>query len=391
MSQQEHIDQQRVEFRLQVLRQLGAGLEESHALLAYNANPFHAPAQEVVLPPPDEPFVAAWREYAGLVQRTGTLRSLEKYLPHLRFPVEAGISQTAAYQRATLHGLPPAPDETWPGLGLAAPEQCEVEIYPSHAGAIATVTAAVRDDFVRLVQAFGRKNEPEPIPLSMGALMISGYRNWDRVHRLRAAHDPATATRLLQDRFSYQDRFILLSREFYSGVRPEQIGLDEAEWRQASWYLRREHEVTHYFCRRILGAMRNNLFDEMMADYAGIVCACGRFRSDWLLLFLGLERFPRYRPGARLENYRGSPPLDDRGFELLQRLVYRAAVALEQFDGGLRTAGARPDEWPIAITAISTLSLEELASTRALPLLHEAWSRAHSLLKFQPQQAEVLS
>lgn len=46
------------------------------------------------------------------------------------------------------------------------------------------------------------------------------------------------------------------------------------------------------------------MLDELIADYAGIVAAWGRYRADWFLRFVGLEDYPRYREGGRLQNYR---------------------------------------------------------------------------------------
>ena len=69
-----------------------------------------------------------------------------------------------------------------------------------------------------------------------------------------------------------------------------------------------EHECAHYLTKRVTGSMSNNLLDELLADYVGIVAAAGTYRGDWALEFLGLEDYPAYRNGARLQNYRGSPP-----------------------------------------------------------------------------------
>ncbi len=75
--------------------------------------------------------------------------------------------------------------------------------------------------------------------------------------------------------------------------------------------------------------MRNSLLDELIADWAGITAAAGRFRADWFLRFMGLEEEGRYRAGGRLENYRGKPPLSDGAFKVLQSLVRNAARKLE--------------------------------------------------------------
>jgi hypothetical protein len=90
----------------------------------------------------------------------------------------------------------------------------------------------------------------------------------------------------------YQDRLIILSAGPYSNVTASNLGLTETEWQQLSLKIRLEHESTHYFTRRFFGSMRNNIADELIADYRGIVAALGYYRSDWFLHFVGLESFP---------------------------------------------------------------------------------------------------
>jgi hypothetical protein len=305
------------------------------------------------------------------VRQSGTLRSLERYFVQLRFPVQAGMSLSREYIDVTQFGSYSVSNEKWRGLALSRPDLCSVDIYPTPAGHIGTISSAVRGDFVLLVQAFGHKNEPVPLPPSMGALMVAGYRNWHRVTQILEHNEPAAAKRILADRSSYQDRFILLSKGNYSGIEAGQIGLGLEEWREISWLIRREHETAHYFTRRVFESMRNNIFDELLADYCGIVRACGRFRADWLLLFMGLEDYPRYRSGGRVENYRGET-LDDSAFRILQSLVYDAALSLESFDRELRRRGARPCDWLDAMWTLNRFFLEELAGEGALSMLLEA-------------------
>ncbi len=94
-----------------------------------------------------------------------------------------------------------------------------------------------RADFVSLVQSLARRNEPEAIPVSMGACIVAGYNNWDRVARLRerfergepvaeGASDWSEAFRAVRERKEmYQDRFVLLSSGPYSGVPAAELGL----------------------------------------------------------------------------------------------------------------------------------------------------------------------
>jgi hypothetical protein len=182
--------------------------------------------------------------------------------------------------------------------------------------------------------------------------MVSGYNNWGRIRGLLRQGEEFA--RITPHRELYQDRFILLSDGPYSAVPAAQLGLGEAAWREMSLVIRPEHECTHYFTRRLFGSMRNNLLDELIADYAGITAALGRFRADWCLRFLS----------ARLEIYRGKPPLSEGAFRILSALLKAAAENLEGFETDL--------DQPARIAALASLRLEDLASPEAGALLENA-------------------
>ena len=100
--------------------------------------------------------------------------------------------------------------------------------------------------------------------------------------------------------------------------------------------------------------MRNNLLDELIADYAGITAATGSFRAGWCLRFLT----------ARLDIYRGTPPLSDGAFRVLRSLVTAAAESLERFEIRDPTAPSLAEK-SLRIAALATLRLEDLASPDA--------------------------
>ena len=166
----------------------------------------------------------------------------------------------------------------------------------------------------------------------------------------------------------YQDRFIIACTGPYSGIDAETLGVDPQWWNELSLEIRIAHEGTHYFTRRALGSMRNNLLDELIADYAGLVATLGRFESDWFLRFLGLEDYPRYRIGGRLDAYRGDPPLSEGAFSVLQAVVVEAAVAVEAVDHEL-PAEAGHEYKRRLIRALTCLTLEELASAQGAEIL----------------------
>jgi hypothetical protein len=367
------------EHQASALADLGATPSETEELRAYNENVFDLGASSPAtrFPLPDEPFVEFWEPLVAESRSRGAFTVLRERLPQLAFPIREGISRTEPYLAATRRGVPAAEIPEATGLDLAHPEAVEVVLHESPAGRIPLIIARRREEFAALLQALTRKNEPYPVPAAQGALMVSGYNNWSRVGELRRrweALEPAareTATwgeefqRLKPRKELYQDRFILLSNGPYSAVPAADLGLGEAEWRDLSLVIRREHECAHYLTRRLFGSMRNNILDELMADYAGLVGALGRFRADWFLHFLGLEDFPRYRAGARLDLYRGDPPLSDGAFRVLQRLIRAAALNLERFDADQWEGTRNPAGMAVVVAALASLRLEELAATGA--------------------------
>ncbi|MEH1770616.1 DUF7005 family protein [Nostoc sp.] len=367
---------ERQKFRTAILASYGATGSEITELLIYNQNVFKHDNWQPSLKFPLEPesHIATWEEYAVTARKIGVFETLKQVLVQLSFPIQEGISQTEVYRAATLKGVNLEGIFEASGLVLEHPEKLDLKIYQSLAGAIPVILPGNREDFVSLVRSLTKRNEPQPIPASMGACMVAGYNNWDRIRRDRQRwekENPANCSetdwkgefrRLIPQKSRYQDRFIILSDGFYSNVLPDDIGLSESEWRRLSLTIRLEHECTHYFTHRLFKSMQNNLLDELIADYRGIVAATGRYRADWFLRFMGLESLANYREDGRLQNYRGEPPLSDGAFKILQALVTDAALNLERFDAEYIDELSIGNERILLAIALTYLTLEELAS-----------------------------
>lgn len=357
---------------MQILKSFGAAGDTVSELLEYNRNMFvlDPELENAAFPLEDEAFVAPWLEYAKTARSQGALPTLKRALMHLNFPVREGISRDPRYRAVVMRGEPVQSCAIATGLQLNYPDELRFWLHQTPGGRIPVILPADRLDFENMLRALTARNEPVDIPSSLGAMIVAGYNNWDRITRYRKSwlHDNPGGDwgpefkNLAARKSEYQDRFIILSPGPYSGVAAECLGLKDGEWRATSLDIRLNHEGAHYWTRRVCGSMRNNLHDEVIADYTGIVGAVGRYRADWFLRFVGLENYPGYRAGGRLENYRGEPPLSDSAFEVLRRLVRSAAHQLEAFDrtiSGPRTPAAAGR----IMAALARITLEELAAS----------------------------
>lgn len=139
------------------------------------------------------------------------------------------------------------------------------------------------------------------------------------------------------------------------------MGYEDSVWREVSLRIRIEHESTHYVARRLFPRLKFGLQDELIADFTGMMQATGKFSADLFLTFMGLEKYPAYRPGGRFENYQKELRLSPESFLAVGQLMVEAAKQLEQY-----TAGWSQVHWEsqkIRLVALLTkTSLEAIAS-----------------------------
>ncbi|RLE29746.1 MAG: hypothetical protein DRJ61_13960 [Acidobacteria bacterium] len=320
----------------------------------------------------DELHLDAWRTYHLEALTAGAWPVLKTKLVQLTFPIKPGISKEATYREATLKGIPPS--EEGVGLRMDDPDGLSLVLHSTLAGTVPILAVNARSDFETLVRALTARNEEITVPQAMGACLVNGLNNWDRIRTLRShweAGDPANKTeeawtqefrRIIPHPELYKDRFVILSQGPYSNVLAHDIGLEKEHWNRLSFDIRMEHECTHALSLRVFGALRHDLLEELIADWIALIKVFGKYRADLALKFLGLEDFPRFRIGGRLEIYRGDPPLSDDAFVLMQSLAKRSIAHLNEI------STQRPDllttnEMLGRLTlALSTMPTEAVAS-----------------------------
>lgn len=375
--------------REKLLTAYGATAEQTAELLTYNTNRFdHSHLKlPLKLPLADEPQIAVWHQYVDEAQAQGIFSTLQKYLVQLRFPIQSEISKTDTYRNATLQGKALTTQLEATPLALEQPDTLQLLLHQSLAGKIPVVVVAHRPDFVALVQALAHRNEPHPIPDSMGACTIQGLNNWDRIRRYQQEWSKGKSAfeinfnwaaefqQLLSDPSQYQDRLLILSQGYYSNILPESLHLSAQAWLDQALSIRLEHECAHYFTLRLLGQMSNNLWDELLADYWGILQATGTYRADWFLRFMGLEDYPNYRPGGRLENYIQDQQLSKPSVKILHQLLKQASENLEQFATTFAQELADCSLQMLSLVALTYLTLEQLAAANGSLQLTQTWQQ----------------
>ena len=215
----------------------------------------------------------------------------------LSFPIEEGQSKNPEFLMALKRGiLPSSPKKTWIP---AAPQGIKIYLHSTAAGRIPVIECEADLDFICLLQSLAYRCEPYHVPDSRGATLVKNYNNWLRIN----IHRSSITGSIPKDPALYRDYIVLLSHRNYSGIPPEMFGLESADWRQKSIILRCEHEAAHYMTERFYHSSKNEIHDEIIADFMGLTAAFGDYDPDKFLTFLGLDNYPKYRSGGRLEIY----------------------------------------------------------------------------------------
>jgi len=226
------------------------------------------------LPLPPEPELSWWLNLLGddpdgQLRGTTLLTALQAALPQLKLPQVHGISSSPLYRAVVLRGEDPGS----PALQEAAaqigqpphwqqPEQLELWLAPHPCGPMPVLQTPSWPDFEQMVRALAHRAEPAELADGVHAQAVSGLIHWGLIHR-----------------FGNQSRakLIVLHQAPYGSVEARRVpgGLSDQAWLAASTTLRLEHELTHLATKRLLGEMRLNLLDELVADCMGMVAALG--------------------------------------------------------------------------------------------------------------------
>jgi len=313
-----------------------------------------------------------------------TFEIIRKFYPQLYFQIEYGIDKSQDYINLVLKGKPLTDLKIT--LNLNAPKEISVKIYNSVYGKIPVIIIPDEEDFRTVIQSLLHKNNPVPVSLAMGAVLIKGINNWSRIHDLKnnwLKNNPfgdwnsEFSLNIIPNHTLYKDRIIILSTKPYSNVSADKLGISEKDWNLFSLSIRLEHECTHLYTLKKYGCASNNLHDELIADYIGITKTYGSYNKVWMLQFMGLEEYPKYRTGARLENYFPKSEFSEKDFKELIFYIKNAIENISAFDiivGKIKS----PADQICRIQSLCETNLIQLSSENGLNLITERYNRLYA-------------
>lgn len=219
------------------------------------------------------------------------LATLSRRYPQLFFPIAAGTSTSPEYIDAVYFG------KKYKGtLDYSLSEKDWFKCIDTPAGSIDVLLLHERKDFEKCACALANRCKPKIIPEAVGAFMISGLINWERVrkHLNKQPEDECFVNGfvwnwLRKNHCDYLDRIILLSSGCYSGITPEMIGLSNEDWAEKSITIRMYHEIAHFVCRSRYPKNIDVIRDEVFADMIGMIAAFGNYDLNRAKLFLGID------------------------------------------------------------------------------------------------------
>ena len=244
--------------RTEILTKLGANAEDMETLLGYTSNAFSYNPVQV-----NTDFLLRWIPVMNSSKEKGAAYAINKHLARSDLQIDFEI-----------------------------PDAVNLEIYDSFAGKIPIISTSNDRDFENMVQNIVYKDKPYPHIKAQGAQFAHNKNN----------------------------SFIILSHKPYSNTPAEVMGLDETAWREKSYVIRKHHEYTHFYTNQYHGSSKNNLHDELIADFCGIWAAFSHFRADYFISFLSQGRLKIYVDG-----------LSKSGAVLVEKLAHLSAGWLEEW------------------------------------------------------------
>ena len=242
------------------------------------------------LPLPVQPSFDWWQEWLMSTPADLQFESLLSALPQLRIKPHHGASKSETYKQLVLHGEKDVPIKQDEILQLHDPQGFSVRLANHPCGLMPVIEIAEKEDFLSVVRCLAFRCELIEIQPSVHAQAVAGLIHWGLIRKINV-HD--------------RGQLIVLHRSPYSSLPASAIPgkPTKEQWLDMSQIWRLEHELTHIATKLLVGEMRVNLFDELIADALGMLKALQLFSADLFRLGLGLNVDGTSTQNARVNTY----------------------------------------------------------------------------------------
>ena len=272
------------------------------------------------LPIPAEPRQLWWERWLADRDPANCWDDLRRHLPQLLLQPGIDIHSSDAYQRLVIRGEPANAEDLKRAPVLRDPSGTTLTMAQHPTGAVPVLSFRNQEDFMLAVRCLAHRCEAVPLQPTVHAQAVSGLIHWGLIRALGVRA---------------RCQILLLHRAPYASLSEETIPGEPSleRWLDLSQTWRLEHELTHIACRRLVGEMRINLYDEIVADAMGMTAALGHFDADLFRRGLGLsiEGVPNTEARAHVYVSTLEPNQHHQAFQLtLQRAGELETLQKEQ-------------------------------------------------------------
>ena len=287
---------------MQTIEQYCRSFELAHA--EWPSLPLPATAQELW-----------WRNWLEQHEQERAWDSLRLELPQLLIKPAPEARQSDTYKRLVLRGETVVPDAIRASPRLKEPGGLLLNMAEHPCGALPVMTFQNHEDFVLALRCLAHRCEPVAINSSVHAQAVIGLIHWGLIRHLGR---------------NQRCRLLVLHQAPYSSLPHTCIrgNVTPDEWIKRSMQWRLTHELTHIACQKLVGEMRINLFDELIADALGMLDALNYFSADLFRLGLGLTSAGNLREDARAHVYLKN--LEPKSHLAVCEMVLMRAAELEE-------------------------------------------------------------
>lgn len=288
----------------------------SRVLLDEYCRPFiGARAQWPDLPLPAKPAIAWWQQWLIESSADEQFEALRSVLPQLFIQPHHGASKTELYKYLVLRGESGIQKDRAATLQLKDPEGFSIKVVDHPCSPVPVIEISEHSDFLNVLRCLAYRCELVQIQPSVHSQAVSGLIHWGLISTLNQ-----------QERAE----LIILHRSPYSSLPAAAIpgNPTTSQWLEISHKWRLEHELTHLATKCLVGEMRLNLFDELVADALGMLNSMQLYSAELFRRGLGLNVDATTTPNGRVHTYLTGLDLHDR--HIACEYVLQRAYELEE-------------------------------------------------------------